>query len=86
VPRASAADLRGGDREANCAIAREILNGGRGPKRDIVLVNAAAALVAAGRAVSFPDGVALAGEVIDSGEAAAKVTALAEFTRGVKSE
>src|SRR5579862_8642390 len=74
-------DLTGGDRERNCAIAREILDGVRGPQRDIVLVNAAAALVAAGRARDFREGVRLAGEAIDGGAARAKVIALAAFTR-----
>jgi anthranilate phosphoribosyltransferase len=76
VPPASAADLQGGDKDANCAIARKVLGGERGPRRDIVLVNASAALVAAGRADSFLEGVAVAAESIDSGAAAAKVKAL----------
>jgi anthranilate phosphoribosyltransferase len=81
IARASAADLQGGDKEANCTIVRKILDGERGPRRDIVLVNAAAALVAAGKAENFLEGVKLAAEAIDSGAAAAKLAALAEFTR-----
>jgi anthranilate phosphoribosyltransferase len=73
--------LRGGDRTANCGIAREILAGRAGPQRDIVLVNAAAALVAAGRATGLLQGMALASESIDSGRAARKVQDLAAFTQ-----
>jgi anthranilate phosphoribosyltransferase len=72
-------DLKGGDRERNYAIARAILEGARGPQRDIVLVNAAAALVAAGRAVDFREGVALAAAAIDSGAARGKADELAGF-------
>jgi anthranilate phosphoribosyltransferase len=74
-------DLKGGDRDRNCAIAREILEGVRGPRRDIVLVNAAAALVAVGRARDFREGVALAVDAIDSGAARGKAEALARFTQ-----
>jgi len=73
-------DLKGGDRQTNCAIAREILDGTPGPRRDIVLVNAAAALVAIGRARDFGEGVALAAAAIDSGAAREKAEALARFT------
>jgi anthranilate phosphoribosyltransferase len=81
VPRASLEDLRGGDQETNCAIARSVLDGARGPKRDIVLVNAAAALVAAGRARDFRNAMMLAAESIDSGAALGKVEELAKFTQ-----
>ena len=60
-------------------MARAILGGARGPQRDIVLVNAAAALIAAGKAAGFRDGVALAAAAIDSGAAAGKAEALARF-------
>ncbi len=80
VSRASLADLKGGNAENNCAIAHEILNGVPGPKRDIVVVNAAAALYAAGRAKDFLEGTALARESLDSGAARAKAAALARFT------
>ncbi len=72
--------LRGGTRETNLAIAQAILTGERGPKRDIVLVNAAAALVAAGRAASVSEGMRLAAEAVDSGGARRKVEELAAFT------
>jgi anthranilate phosphoribosyltransferase len=73
-------DLKGGNRETNLAIAREILEGAHGPRRDIVLVNSAAALVAVGRARDFREGVALAAAAIDSGAARGKAEALARFT------
>jgi len=80
VPRAAPGALKGADLAHNCAIAREVLSGTRGPHRDIVLVNAAAALVAAGRAADFPSGMEIAARSIDSGAARAKLDALARFT------
>jgi anthranilate phosphoribosyltransferase len=71
LPSARAADLSGGDVERNVAIARSILDGGRGPQRDVVLLNAAAALVVAERAGDLREGVELAADSIDSGKAAA---------------
>jgi anthranilate phosphoribosyltransferase len=72
------ADLLGGDKNANAKIVRDILSGReRGPKRDAVLLNAAAALFVAGRAKSLADGWDLAGETIDGGRAAAKLAELA---------
>jgi anthranilate phosphoribosyltransferase len=79
VPVANAAALHGGDAAANAAIAREVLAGCPGPRRDIVMVNASAALVAAGKAESFAEGVRRAADAIDSGAARAKLEALAEF-------
>jgi anthranilate phosphoribosyltransferase len=73
--------LAGGDRGANCEIAREILAGRHGPQRDIVLVNAAAALVAAGRSASLVEAMGVAADAIDSGRAARKVAELAAFTQ-----
>jgi anthranilate phosphoribosyltransferase len=74
---ATLADLRGGDREVNATIIRRILRGEeRGPKRDAVLLNAAAALFVAGRTRSVADGWQLAGETIDSGKAGAKLAEL----------
>ncbi|MBI4874702.1 MAG: anthranilate phosphoribosyltransferase [Acidobacteria bacterium] len=83
VARARAEDLAGGDRDENSRIARAILDGETGPRRDIVLVNAAAALVAAGRAAGFEEGVALAARSIDSGAAGARLEHLAAFTHSV---
>jgi anthranilate phosphoribosyltransferase len=80
VAQAIAADLKGGDRQANCEIARAILAGGAGPQRDIVLVNAAAALVAAGKASDFLEGMSVAAHSVDSGAARRKAEDLARFT------
>ena len=81
VALALPADLQGGDRQTNCAIAREILEGAPGPRRDIVLVNSAAALVVVGRARDFREGMVLAAAAIDSGAARGKAEALARFTQ-----
>jgi len=75
---ATLADLRGGNRDANADIIRRILRREeRGPKRDAVLLNAAAALFVADRAKSLVEGWDLAAETIDSGRAAAKLAELA---------
>jgi anthranilate phosphoribosyltransferase len=76
VPRCAIGDLRGGDREQNAQIIRAILDGEPGPKRDIVLMNAAAALVAGARARDLKEGVALAARSIDAGAARAKLERL----------
>ena len=72
-------DLKGGDREANLAIASAILDGARGSQRDIVLVNSAAALVAAGKASGFREGMELAAKAVDSGAARRRLDALRSF-------
>jgi anthranilate phosphoribosyltransferase len=78
VQPAGLAELAGGDRETNAAIVRRLLAGEeRGPKRDAVLLNAAAALFVAGRARSMTEGWELAGQLIDGGAAAKKLQALA---------
>jgi len=73
-------DLKGGDAAANAAITVDILKGGSGPRRDIVLLNSAAGLVAAGRAQEFREGISIAAESIDSGAAMQKLDALKRFT------
>ncbi len=80
VPEATLEDLQGGDAAENARSAREILAGDKGPRRDIVLVNAAAGLLAAGVARDVVDGVRLAAESIDSGAAARKLDRLAAFS------
>ena len=80
MKRAPMESLAGGDAIANAAIIRAILSGEKSPKRDVVLLNAAAALVAAGRADSIMDGLPAAAESIDSGAAQAKLNNLVEFT------
>jgi anthranilate phosphoribosyltransferase len=80
MKRASLADISGGDAAENTAIIREVLNGKKSPRRDVVLLNCAAALVAAGRVDHLADGVPLAEKSIDTGAAAEKLAALASFT------
>lgn len=79
--QAEPGDLLGGDPQMNSEITRSILKGDKGPKRDIVLLNAAAALVAAGKAEEFKEGISLAERAIDSGAAAEKLEALIDFTQ-----
>ncbi len=69
LPRATLADLKGGDATANAAAMRALLRGEPGPYRDIVLLNAAAALIVAGKANGLQDGVVRAAHAIDSGAA-----------------
>lgn len=80
LQRCTMADLRGGDAAANAAIVRSVLSGMSGPKRDIVLLNGAFGLVAAGRAASLAEGLELAAEAIDSGRALAQLEKLAALT------
>jgi len=80
VPTARPEDLKGAIRRATAAIANAVLSGRRGPHRDIVLANAAAALVAARKVSPSWKGVAVAAVSIDAGAARAKVEALARFT------
>jgi anthranilate phosphoribosyltransferase len=80
VRQALLSDLEGGDRERNAGIARAVLGGAPGPQRDIVVVNAAVALVAAGCAESLRDAVRRAAESIDSGAAKSALDRLATFS------
>jgi len=73
-------DLLGGDPEENADITKKILGGEKGTKRNVVLLNASAALVAAGKAEDFMQGIDLAKDSIDSGAAAEKLEALVRFT------
>ena len=74
--QAPADALKGGDADYNAEITRSILNGEEGPRRDIVLLNAAAAIVAGDKARDLNEGVQVAAEVIDSGKALEKLDAL----------
>ncbi len=76
--------ILGGTPEENGRAFRALLDGAAGAYRDAVLLNAAAALVVAGRVKTLPEGVALAEESIDTGRAKAKVEALARATQGAK--
>jgi len=74
-------DLIGGDAVENAAHIRAVLQGNQGPLRDIVLLNAAAALLVAGKATTLRDGVALAADSIDSGKAMKVLEALVQLSR-----
>jgi anthranilate phosphoribosyltransferase len=76
-----AESLRGGDAAASAAIAGEVLRGGRGPRRDVVVLNAAAALVVAGRVADLKEGAAQAAQAIDEGQAARLLERVRELSR-----
>jgi len=78
--------LRGGDALANAEILRRVLGGEKGPHRDIVLANSAAALIAGERAVDWQEAMLVGAESIDSGAANSTLEALIEFTSGAKQE
>lgn len=80
MARATLQEICGGDATENAAIISSVLGGEKSPRRDVVLLNAAAALVAAGRADRIADAIPLAAESIDSGAAAEKLELLARFT------
>jgi anthranilate phosphoribosyltransferase len=69
LARAPIESLRGGGPDENAAVARELLGGAKGPRRDVVLLNASAALRAAGLARDWKEGIGLAAEAIDKGRA-----------------
>ncbi|MFA4849897.1 MAG: anthranilate phosphoribosyltransferase [Methanoregula sp.] len=77
------ADLTGGDAQQNARIIRNILDAERGAARDIVLMNAGAAIYVGGLARDLHEGIRLAAKSIDSGNAAARLDALVDATRGV---
>ena len=81
LPRASIEAVKGGDAAANARLLREVLSGAAGPHRDLVLANASAALVVAGKASDFPSGVETARHAIDSGAALATLDKLVQITR-----
>ena len=78
--RCSMQELKGGDAVANAAIIRSILAGEKGPRRDIVLLNAGFALVAAGCCATVAAGIDLAAHAIDSGAASTQLEKLATLT------
>ncbi|MBZ5514130.1 MAG: anthranilate phosphoribosyltransferase [Acidobacteriia bacterium] len=81
LARAPVEALRGGDPETNAGLLGRVLAAERGPLQDLVLANASAALVAAGKAADFRGGVELARQALESGVARAKLQALVNFTR-----
>jgi anthranilate phosphoribosyltransferase len=80
LPRAPLDALKGGEPAHNAALMRGLLAGDKGPLRDIALLNAAAALIVAGRAGDLREGVAIAADAIDSGQAAAVLARLVAET------
>jgi anthranilate phosphoribosyltransferase len=88
LPKSPPGSLAGGDAHENARIIEHILNGGRGPARDVVLLNAGAALFIAGAASSVEDGIVLASRAIDRGDAKRtlermiSISTAEEFTAG----
>lgn len=86
IAHVRASELKGGDAQANAQIAHYILDGGQGPKRDVVLLNAAAALAVAGKAGDIGEGVGIAAESIDSGNASKVLDRWIEVSTAAKAE
>jgi len=82
LQRASVESMRGGGPAENARLAREVLGGAKGPRRDVVLLNAAAALRASGLAHDWKDGLGLAAEAIDSGRAGEVLQRWATISQG----
>src|SRR5205814_10496887 len=81
LPLATMTDVKGGDRQQNAQIIREVLAREAGARREIVLMNACAALVAGGRANDLKEGVQLAAQSIDSGAARERLERLVAYSR-----
>jgi anthranilate phosphoribosyltransferase len=81
LQRAPLEEISGGDATRNAMLIREVLAGKKSARRDVVLLNAAAALVAAGRFDHLGDAMPLAAKAIDSGEAERKLDGLAQFSK-----
>ncbi len=77
-------ELKGGDATYNAGIIKDLLNGERGAKRDILILNSGAALYVANNANSLEEGIAIATETIDSGKAIKKLEEFVSFTNQVK--
>jgi anthranilate phosphoribosyltransferase len=82
LSRAANGALKGGDADANAIALNAVLSGKPGPFRDVALLNAAAALIVAGRAKSLTEGVAMGAKSLDSGAAAAKLKHLIAVSNG----
>jgi len=84
MQRSRLADLKGGDTaEESAEQLRDLLQGAKGPRREMLLLNSGAALYVAGKVSDMKTGVELATEVIDSGAALAKLEALVSFSKNV---
>jgi len=86
LPRASLSDLRGGTATENASLLRGVLAGERGPRLDVVLLNAGAVMLAGDRVATLKEGVALAREVIAEGDALTKLQQMIEFTQSLAKE
>jgi len=82
IPKAERNELRGGDAATNAGIVREILAGERGPRRNVVLLNAGASLFVGGVASSVREGIERAAAAIDSGAVRAKLDAMIAASKG----
>ena len=82
LQRADISTIQGGDKAVNTSIIRRLLDGERSPRRDVVLLNAAAALVVAGKADSISEAMPMAAQSLDSGAARDKLAKLIDFTSG----
>jgi anthranilate phosphoribosyltransferase len=86
MPRATLADIKGGDVFENARIVRRVLAGEGGPRGDMVALNAAAVFVASGLAADFPGGIRLAQETMQTGKALAKLEALVHKSKSFGTE
>ena len=84
LSRATTEELRGGNAQDNAAAMRRLFQGEGGPLRDAVLLNGGAALLAADKAGSLADGISMAAQAIDSGEALARIDRLVEVSQGTQ--
>jgi len=80
-PEASLAEIKGATPEENANILRRVLSGEKGPRRDVVVMNAAAALLAGNQASNLKEGACLAEEAIDSGQAREKLEGLVRLSQ-----
>jgi len=81
IPKSDPAALKGGDAHENAAIVREVVAGTRGPRRDVVVLNAGVALLVAGRVDTIKEGIAVAAAAIDSGAAQQRLQQMADSSR-----
>ncbi len=83
LPITSSENIKGGDKEDNARILRQVFQGERGPIRNVVLFNSAAVLLVGGKVQNLSEGLKLAEEAIDSGEALNKVDGLVELSQAL---
>ena len=83
LAKSPVSEISGGSVEENAQYVRDVLAGKAGPRRDVVVMNAAAGLVVSGRAGDWNDGAQQAAAAIDSGQAAAKLESLASLSQSL---